>query len=114
MAITDLAIDARTAGAWDVVAVRGEIDLSTSPQLRAALEHALDRGAQRILVDLRDVHFLDSSGLAVLLGGLERSRERGGELAIVCAEGAVLRVLAITGLDRVFPIHGSPGDVIGD
>lgn len=95
MATTDLAIDARAAGAWDVVTVRGEVDIATSPQLR-------------------DVPFLDSSGLGVLVAGHRRSRERGGELAIVCAEGPVMRVLAITGLDRVFPIHGSPGDVIGD
>lgn len=114
MATTDLAIDARAAGAWDVVTVRGEVDIATSPQLRAAIERALDRGAQRVLVDLRDVPFLDSSGLGVLVAGHRRSRERGGELAIVCAEGPVMRVFAITGLDRVFPIHGSPGDVIGD
>jgi anti-sigma B factor antagonist len=110
----DLTIDARVEGDWDVVVVRGEVDLYTSPTLRAAIERSLDRGARRVLVDLRDVGFMDSSGLGVLVGGLRRSRERGGELALVCGEGSVMRVLSMTGLDRVFPIHGSLGDVLDD
>ena len=95
MTTIDLTIDARVEGDWDVVVVRGEVDLYTSPTLR-------------------DVGFMDSSGLGVLVGGLRRSRERGGELALVCGEGSVMRVLSMTGLDRVFPIHGSLGDVLDD
>lgn len=109
----DLGIDAHVEGEWDVVAVRGEVDLYTSTQLRAAIERSLDRGARHVLVDLRDVGFMDSSGLGVLVGCLKRSRERGGDFALVCTDGPVMKVLAITGLDRVFPIHGSVDDVLG-
>lgn len=90
----------------------GEVDLATAPQLREALLHEAEEGTQNILVDLREVEFLDSSGLGVLVGVLKRMRERGGELALACSEGPVLKVLTITGLDRVFPIHEEPASAI--
>ena len=67
----------------------------------------IEGGADRVVVDLADVSFMDSSGLGVLIGALRRLRELGGHLALVCGEGPVRRVLAITGLDRLFPVHGS-------
>lgn len=85
----------------------GEVDLYTAPQLRERVAWAIEDGASRIVVDLADVSFMDSSGLGVLIGALRRLRERGGELAVVCGEGPVRRLLAITGLDRLFPVHGS-------
>ncbi|MFM7718450.1 MAG: STAS domain-containing protein [Actinomycetota bacterium] len=113
MATADLDIDTRIEGDWRVVAIRGEVDLYTSPQLREAIERVANDGVVRILVDLTGVSFMDSSGLGVLVGSLKRSRERGGDLALVCQEGSILRVLTITGLDRVFPIHASVADAVG-
>lgn len=113
MSTVDLQIDARTEGDWRVLDVRGEIDLYTSPQLRDAIDREVGGGTPKVLVDLAGVSFMDSSGLGVLVGSLKRSRERGGELALVCTEGSVLKVLTITGLDRVFPIHASVSDALG-
>lgn len=113
MANVDLDIDTRDEGTWRIVAVRGEVDLYTSPQLRSAIDRLVEDGAVRVLVDLSGVSFMDSSGLGVLVGSLKRSRERGGDLALACGEGPVLRVLTITGLDRVFPIHASVTDALG-
>lgn len=56
---------------------------------------------------------MDSSGLGVLVAGLKRAREAGGEMALVCREGPTYKVLAITGLDRVFPIYDSVDDAVG-
>jgi anti-sigma B factor antagonist len=109
----DLQIDARTEGEWRVLDVRGEVDLYTSPQLRESIDREVGSGTPKVLVDLTGVSFMDSSGLGVLVGSLKRSRERGGELALVCTEGSVLKVLTITGLDRVFPIHASVADALG-
>jgi len=56
---------------------------------------------------------MDSSGLGVLVAGLKRARERGGEMALVFREGSVQKVLGITGLDKVFPTHRSVGEATG-
>ena len=113
MSTVDLQIEVRSEGAWRVLDVNGEVDLYTSPQLRDAIDREVGEGTSRVLVDLTGVTFMDSIGLGVLVGSLKRSRERGGELALVCTEGSVLKVLTITGLDRVFPIHSSVADAVG-
>lgn len=112
MSTVDLQMEARTEGIWRVLDVNGEVDLYTSPQLRDAIDREVGEGTSRVVVDLTGVTFMDSSGLGVLVGSLKRSRERGGELALVCTEGSVLKVLTITGLDRVFPIHTSVADAV--
>jgi anti-sigma B factor antagonist len=103
----DLVLESRTESGWGVLAVKGEVDLYTSPQLKDKVTEMVDRGHSRLVIDLTDVGFMDSSGLGVLVTALKRAREREGSLALVCPEGSVHKVLTITGLDRVFPIHRS-------
>jgi anti-sigma B factor antagonist len=103
----DLVLETRTESGWSVLAVKGEVDLYTSPQLREKVAEMVEKGGDRLVIDLTDVGFMDSSGLGVLVTALKRAREREGRLTLVCPEGSVHKVLTITGLDRVFPIHGS-------
>lgn len=88
-----------------IVRVGGEVDVYTSPQLKAALITAVGDGCPVIIVDLDKVGFIDSSGLGVLVGALRRAREAGGDLRIVSARDTVVKIFRITGLDRVFPIY---------
>jgi anti-sigma B factor antagonist len=68
-----------------VVAVHGELDIEGAPELRRALIEAIDaHSGQRVIVDLEVVDFIDSAGLGVLLGGLERARGAGGDLTTRC------------------------------
>jgi anti-sigma B factor antagonist len=90
-----------------VVDVEGEVDVFTAPKLREAIIGLLTDGKERIIVNLEGVAFMDSTGLGVLVGGLKRVKERNGELAIAGAQGTVLRVLNVTGLNAVFPLHES-------
>jgi anti-sigma B factor antagonist len=101
----DLGIDVTDRGDWAVLAVRGEIDVATAPQLREQLLELVSAGHKQIVVDLAGVDFLDSTGLGVLVGGLKRVRSNDGELALACPQPRVLRVFEITGLTQVFPIH---------
>lgn len=103
----DLALETRNENGWAVLQVRGEVDLYTSPQLRDGITELLDQGANRIVIDLSGIEFMDSTGLGVLVVGLKRAKERDGEFALVCREGSVQKILSITGLDKVFSIHGS-------
>lgn len=103
--------ETHTHGTWTVVIVRGELDLSTSAELRAALDAGLGEGAPRIAVDLTDVPFMDSSSLGVLVSCLREARERDGELRLVGVQGSPAKVIALTGLDSAFTIESSLADL---
>jgi anti-sigma B factor antagonist len=90
-----------------VVTVSGEVDVYTAPQLRSALEDQMVNGQTRIVIDLEEVGFLDSTGLGVLVGRLKAVTKAGGWLRVVCTEERILRLFAITGLDQVLPVHDS-------
>jgi anti-sigma B factor antagonist len=95
-----------------VLAVSGEVDVHTGPALRDRIADALDSGRPRLVVDLSGVDFLDSTGLGVLVAGLNRSQELGGTLSLVCPRPRILTVLRITGLDELFVIHPTVEDAL--
>ena len=101
----DLSITRDNHGDRTVVHVSGEIDVYTAPLVREKLDDQLREGHTDLVVDLTDVTFLDSTGLGVLVGRLKRVRTLGGSLRLVGSEERVLKVFAITGLDKVFEIH---------
>ncbi len=103
----DLVVESRTEGEWAILDVVGEVDVFTAPKLRERLVQLIDQGSEKVIVNLDGVGFMDSTGLGTLVGGLKRMKERGGSLALVCANRPVLRILTITGLDAVFSIHDS-------
>jgi anti-sigma B factor antagonist len=115
MASTPLDLQVTTTDGYTVVEAGGEIDLNSAPQLRDCLNQTIHAGSRRLVVDLRQVSFIDSEGLGVLLGAKRRLRGHGpdGSLQLVCADGLVLRILRISGLDGVFPVHATLADALG-
>lgn len=93
-------------GTW-ILAVAGEIDVATSPELRRELHQLADREPARLVLDLHAVTFIDSSGLGVLVGALKRLREdgRGDILILEGLQEPVRKVFDITGLTDLFTIH---------
>jgi anti-sigma B factor antagonist len=87
-----------------VVAVRGEIDLFTAPELKRTLADAIEDGATRVAVDLSETTFLDSTALGVLIGAVKRLRQRDGQLVIVNSDANIQKTFEITGLDQIFTI----------
>ncbi len=85
-----------------VLVVRGEVDLSSAPQLRQRLLGLATAGPTTVVVDLTDVSFIDSTGLGVLVSALKRLRAEGGDLRLVVNRPQIAKVLEITGLDTVF------------
>jgi anti-sigma B factor antagonist len=90
-----------------LLTVEGEIDVYTAPLLRQKLIELADSGVPKVVVDLEPVQFLDSTGLGVLVAALNRFRRQGGEMELVCSQSRIRRVFEITGLTKVFTIHGS-------
>ena len=106
-------LDVRTAttpGGARVVAVAGEVDLATAPQLDAALAGLLPAAGSRVVLDLSEVTFLASRGIAVLIDAYERAVERGVELHLVVTRPQVHRILEMTGLLAVLPCHATRAD----
>jgi anti-sigma B factor antagonist len=93
-----------------IIAVRGQADLHTAPQLREAMTNAIDGGATSLIVDLSDATFVDSMTLGVLLGAVKRLRPHGGKVAVVCVSPHIRRIFEITLLDRVFALHETLDD----
>jgi anti-sigma B factor antagonist len=90
-----LLVDSRHDGTRWVVAADGEVDLATSPRLRVALLDAIEEH-RRVLVDLRAVTFMDSTGIVTLLEAAEAARRRRTELAVDPSR-TVRRVLELVG-----------------
>jgi len=88
-----------------VLAVGGEIDVYSAPELREKLLELSHGDHTTAVVDLSDVSFVDSTGLGVLVSGLKRFREAGGDLPLVVTQPQILKVLEITGLSTVFAVH---------
>jgi anti-sigma B factor antagonist len=97
----------RPTSATAVLAVHGEADLHSAPELKERLRSAVDGDAAVIVVDLTDTEFIDSTALGVLLGATKRLRERNGEIRLVVSRPELRRIFEITLLDRVFPLHDS-------
>ena len=95
-----------------VVAVTGEIDLFTAPELKAVLSEAVEAGRTRIVVDLTETTFLDSTALGVLIGAVKRLRSRDGVLTIVNTDANIAKTFEITGLDQIFAISPTRDEAV--
>lgn len=103
----ELEIPDTDANGWTVVAASGEIDVAAAPSLRERLTDLVEGGSTRLVVDLEDVDFIDSTGLGVLVGAVRRARGADGDLRLVCTNSRLLKVFDVTGLDEVFTIGTS-------
>ena len=98
--LTEDTLDART----HVIALRGELDVATVPELEEALRAAIDAGHTALAIDLLELTFLDSTGLMVLLNGVRRVMRQDGQLVLACTNPTVLRLLDVTGTSSTFTV----------
>ena len=103
----DFSISTRSEGAYTIVEVVGELEVSTVPRLRERLKDLIADGDYHLVVDLQGVDFLDSTGLGALVGGLQRVYPHDGSFQLVCTRQRILKIFALTGLINVFSIHSS-------
>jgi anti-sigma B factor antagonist len=93
-----------SASGAHIVIARGEIHLSTAPELSKRLTAAIESGRTTLVLDLCGVEFIDSTGLSTLLTSLRLVAQKHGRMALACANPTVLRLFQITSLDRTFDI----------
>ena len=87
-----------------LIELSGEVDLYTAPRFKDDLVALIETGVHDIVIDLSQVTFIDSTALGVIISGVKRLHERDGHLRIVAASRPVVRILDITGLDKVLTI----------
>lgn len=90
-----------------VVAVRGELDLHTVPELTRTLAELAALDSPYVIVDLTHAALVDSTSLSALLETARSLRARGGELVVSCRDRSIRKVFGITGVDQLIPMHAS-------
>jgi len=100
-----LEINVERTDDYSVCRPAGELDAYTVGQFREALAELAEE--KRLLIDLSDVPFMDSAGLGALIGGIRRTRENEGEVAVACNRPTLTRLLHTTGFDRIVPVKES-------
>jgi anti-sigma B factor antagonist len=88
-----------------VVSVRGEIDMATAPSLWKELTELIPDVQKRLVIDLADTRFIDSTGMGVFVKAFKRLRHGGAELVLKSPNNSARKVLNLTGLDRVLTIE---------
>jgi anti-sigma B factor antagonist len=109
--VTPPSHDGRATVNLPILEARGELDLAVAPWLQDQLDALFVGGATSVVVDLTNATFLDSTALGVLVGALNRCRERGGKAHLIVTEPQILRVLTITGLTDAFSLHSSRNEL---
>ena len=97
-----LQIELEEADGYTVCRPVGELDAYTVGQFREALAELASR--PKLLIDMSGVPFVDSAGLGALIGGIRRSRESGGDVAVCCNRPTLVRLLHTTGFDRIVTV----------
>jgi anti-sigma B factor antagonist len=95
-----------------VVSVTGYLDFDAAPALKQRLVESIDAGCDRLVVDLAETGFIDSTAIGVLVGALKRIQESGGSLVVVCANENVQSIFELVGLDELIGLHPSRDDAI--
>jgi anti-sigma B factor antagonist len=93
-----------------VCRVTGEVDSFTVSQFRQALAEVAS--SPRVVIDLSKVTFVDSAGLGALIGGIRRTRELGGDVAVACGRPVLVRLLRSTGFDRIVTVAATTSEAI--
>ncbi len=99
-----LSVEKIVEGDRTIVSVAGEVDAASADRLRNAIIEVIDGGQSEVAVDMREVSFMDSSGLRVLIAGYKAAESAGGTLTVRNPSDVVTRLLDITGqLNRFVP-----------
>ncbi len=104
-------VDVRDGDQAVVIGVRGELDLASSPALEQELESGTAATAPLVIVDLRQLEFMDSTGLSVLVRAHQRATENEQQFAVVRGPQQVQRLLTLTGVAERLTLVDSPDEL---
>jgi anti-sigma B factor antagonist len=109
---SDFRVETHTTGRVTTLAVLGELDLVSSPALQQELDRAIGSDAEVIVLDLRRLSFMDSTGLHVVVKAHQRVQEGGRRFVLTRGSEQVQRLLDLTGVAELMRIVDSPADAL--
>jgi stage II sporulation protein AA (anti-sigma F factor antagonist) len=96
-----------------IVRLQGELDHHTADEVKTRMEEAIHKGnSTHVILSLKDLVFMDSSGLGVILGRYKLLKSRGGKMVICDASPGVYRLFELSGLFKIMPIHDNERDAL--
>jgi anti-sigma B factor antagonist len=101
-------VEERRQGDAAILTLSGELDLHTTPELEERLTGAFGSAIELVILDLRQIDFMDSTGLRVLLAAHQRAHETGRRFALVRGADQVERVLTLTGVRDLLTVVDAP------
>jgi anti-sigma B factor antagonist len=107
-------VEVRKEGREALIAVTGELDLASAPELEQVLERFTDEPTELLVIDLRGVDFMDSTGLSIIVKAHQRFAENGRRLGLVKGSSQVQRLLDLTGVAERLPVADSPEELFGE
>jgi anti-sigma B factor antagonist len=105
-------VDVRNDAGATVIVVGGELDLASSPTLQQEIENVLQSDAEAVILDLRELEFMDSTGLSVLIKAHHAAEESQRALYLVRGPAQVHRLLTLTGVEERLTVLDTPEDVL--
>lgn len=104
----------KTNETYTEILASGRINMVSAPSLRSYIDKVVSAGSNRIVVNLAQTTFMDSSGLGALIGCLKAARQAGGDLRIAEVQSQVQMVLELTSMDRVLTSYASAEAAFGN
>jgi anti-sigma B factor antagonist len=95
-----------------VIAVVGELDMATAPHLQVHITEQLDNGRKRLVFDLAEVSFCDSTGLSIFVRAKNSCDETGGTVRLAAPQRGVRRILEVSGLVEVLPTYDTVDEAV--
>lgn len=115
MVAKSMEVQARRVQTSVVIDLKGEVDLFSSPKMRAAILEAVNtKTISRVAVNLSEVTYIDSSGVASLVEGLQLARSRHIRLVLFGLQQSAKEVLALARLDKIFEIRGTETEALAE
>ncbi|HEX9086412.1 MAG TPA: STAS domain-containing protein [Arthrobacter sp.] len=99
---------------YAVISAAGRLNMVSAPKLREMVAEVVAAGSPRIVINLAETAFMDSSGLGALIGCLKAARQAGGDLRIAAVQPQVQMVLGLTSMDKVLTSYPSAAEAFGD
>jgi anti-sigma B factor antagonist len=110
---TQFSVEVHEQGRGTVIALSGELDLASSPALEEAFERVFSADDLSVVIDLRKLEFMDSTGLSIIVKAHQTAEERDLRLYVVNGPPQVQRLLSLTGVAERVSLVGAPEDVLG-
>lgn len=105
-------IEVSQNGGVTLVVPRGDLDLSTAEHMKRTLSQLIDKGQAKLVLDLANVAYVDSSGLGALVGAMKQARAAGGNLRLCGIQADVRSILEMTRLIKVIAVHSDRQEAV--